>query len=159
MSMYMKAGDAISGKEGTLTAIINGKIKVVAECKNINAKITKNKAQFKALGYRGTQYKATGWEGTGSFTVHYASSEWVAMMLKYVKLGIDTYFTLTVTNSDPTSALGSQTILLTDCNLDEVEIAKLDVDSEFLDQSVNFTFSGAQLLSTFRPIIPGVQIE
>ncbi len=147
---YMKAGDTISGKEGTLTANIGGKLKVVAECKNINAKVTKTKAQFNALGHRGAQYKATGWEGSGTFVVHYISSTWVRMIYDYIKKGIDTYFTLTIKNSDPTSNAGTQTIMLMDCNLDEVEIAKLDVDSEFLDQSVNFTFSDVNILSNFN---------
>ena len=78
---YMKAEDAISGKEGALYATIDGNVTQVAECKNINAKITKKKADFKALGYRGTQHKATGWDGTGSMVVHYASSKWAKMMM------------------------------------------------------------------------------
>ena len=53
---YMKAEDAISGKEGTLYAIIDGSVIAVAECKSINAKITKNKTEFKSLGHRGTQH-------------------------------------------------------------------------------------------------------
>ena len=36
---YMKAEDAISGKEGTLYATIDGNVMAVAECKNISAKI------------------------------------------------------------------------------------------------------------------------
>lgn len=149
---YMKAEDAISGKEGTLYATIDGKVKAVAECKNISAKISKNKTEFKALGYRGTQHKATGWTGTGTLVIHYASSQWAKMVIDYAKTGKDVYFKLMVTNEDPTSNIGRQVITLTDCNLDEAEIAKLDTEAEFLDESMNFTFSGVEMDEEFSEL-------
>lgn len=153
MAFYMKAADAISGKEGSLIATINGVVRVVAECKNITATITKNKQEFHALGYRGTQYKARGWTGSGTLTIHYASTDWAAQMISYANTGVDTYFNLLITNLDPTSSLGAQSILLTDCNLDEAEIAKLDVEADFLDQTMNFTFSGATVTAFFNPLV------
>ena len=154
--MYMKASDAISGKEGSLFATIeiDGKKKhlEVAECKNITAKITKTKTEFKALGYRGTQHKATGWTGTGTMVIHYASSRWAKMMIDYAKSGKDTYFTLVLTNEDPTSSIGRQRVTLLDCNMDEVEIAKLDTEAEFLDESINFTFSDVILNEGFKSL-------
>lgn len=150
--MYMKAGDAISGKEGALYATIDGNVTQVAECKSINAKITKNKSEFKALGYRGTQHKATGWSGTGTLVIHYASSKWAKMMIDYAKKGIDTYFKLQIENEDPTSSIGKQTVTLMDVNLDEAEIAKLDVEAEFLDQSMNFTFSDVEMPEEFTDL-------
>ena len=155
MAQYMKAADAISGKEGTLIATINGVVKTVAECKSINATVTKNKQEFRALGYRGTQYKARGWTGSGTLVIHYASSDWIKMMVDYANTGVDTYFNLVITNLDPTSSIGAQRVMLMDCNLDEAEVAKLDVEADFLDQSMNFTFSGVQLMQAFDPIIPG----
>ena len=150
---FMKASDAISGKEGTIYANINGNQTAVAECKSINAKITKNKTEFKALGYRGTQHKATGWTGTGTLVIHYASSRWSKMMIDYAKNGIDTYFTLVIENKDPTSSkLGAQKITLSDCNLDEAEVAKLDTEAEFLDESMNFTFSGIDINESFNDL-------
>lgn len=149
---YMKAEDAISGKEGALYATIDGNRFQVAECKNINAKITKNKTEFKALGYRGTQHKATGWTGTGTLVIHYATSKFAKMMIDYAKNGTDQYFTLQIINVDPTSGIGRQTINLYDVNLDESEIAKLDTDADFLDQSMNFTFSDVDMTDEFTDI-------
>lgn len=149
---YMKAEDSISGKEGSLFATIDGKVIEVAEVKNISAKITKKKSEFKAIGHRGTQYKATGWSGTGTMVIHYASSRWVKMMIDYAKKGIDTYFKLVVTNEDPTSSIGRQVVTLIDCNMDESEIAKLDTDSEFLDASSGFTFSDVDLTEEFKEL-------
>lgn len=149
---YMKAEDAISGKEGALYATIDGETVQVAECKNISAKITKNKSDFKALGYRGTQHKATGWNGTGTLVIHYATSKFVKMMIEYAKTGKDQYFTLQVINEDPTSGIGRQTVNLYEVNLDESEVAKLDTDAEFLDQSMNFTFSDIDMLDEFKDL-------
>lgn len=149
---YMKASDAISGKEGSLYATIDGKVIQVAECKSINAKITKNKSEFKALGYRGTQHKATGWSGSGTLTIHYASSRWSKMMIDYAKNGIDTYFKLQIINDDPASTIGKQTVTLMDVNFDEAEIAKLDTDAEFLDQTMNFTFSDVEMPDEFKEL-------
>lgn len=149
---YMKASDAISGKEGSLYATIDGKVIQVAECKSINAKITKNKTEFKALGYRGTQHKATGWSGSGTLTIHYASSRWAKMMIDYAKKGIDTYFKLQIINEDPTSSIGKQTVTLIDVNFDDAEIAKIDTDAEFLDETMNFTFSDVEMPDEFKEL-------
>lgn len=149
---YMKAKDAISGKEGSLYATIDGKVIQVAECKSINAKITKNKTEFKALGYRGTQHKATGWSGSGTLTIYYASSRWAKMMIDYAKKGIDTYFKLQIINEDPTSSIGKQTVTLIDVNFDEAEIAKIDTDAEFLDGTMNFTFSDVEMPDEFKEL-------
>lgn len=149
---FMKAGDAISGKEGTLYGTINGEVIALAECKSISAKIQKQKAEFKALGYRGTQHKATGWSGTGSMTVYYATSRFAKMMIDYAKNGVDQYFKLQISNEDPTSSIGRQTVTLIDVNLDDAEIAKLDTDAQFLDQQMNFTFSDVDMPEEFKPL-------
>lgn len=149
---YMKSSDAISGKEGSLYATIDGNVIQVAECKSITAKITKNKTEFKALGYRGTQQKATGWTGSGTLTIHYASSRWAKMMINYAKTGEDTYFKLQIINEDPTSSIGKQTVTLSDVNFDEAEIAKLDTEADFLDQTMNFTFSGVEIPDEFNEL-------
>lgn len=146
---YLKAGDAISGKEGELYATIDGEVTQVAECRNITATITKNKVDFKSLGHRGTQHKATGWDGSGSMTVYYVSSKWAKMLIDYAKDGTDVYFKLTIKNSDPTSSIGTQNVTLMDVNINGMDIAKLDTDADFLDASIDFTFSDVEMLSSF----------
>ena len=150
--MWMKASDAISGKEGSVIANLDGTIYEVAEMKNITAKITKKKAEFRSLGHRGDQHKATGWSGTAQATLHYGDSRWLKMILDYVKTGKDMYFSVILTNEDPTSSLGVQRVKLENCNLDDADIAKIDVDADILDQSINFTFDDVDLLDEFADI-------
>lgn len=67
-----------------------------------------------------------------------------------MKTGVDTYFDIQVTNEDPTSSIGAQTVLLKDCNLDSVVLASFDVDADVLEEDVDFTFSDADLLEKFK---------
>ena len=74
------------------------------------------------------------------------------MMIEYAKTGKDQYFKLQVINEDPTSAIGRQTVTLIDVNIDEADIAKLDTEAEFLDETINFTFSDVDMPEEFAEI-------
>jgi hypothetical protein len=148
----LQAEDAVNGREGVATAEIDGEVIELMELANINVKIEKTKTEFKAMGTRNTQNKTTGWKGTGSANVRYLSTRWAKLMLKYVKQGIDTYFTIVVTNEDPGSATGKQVIQVLGCNLDSLDIAKLDIDSDILDQDIDFTFNDFNVLEEFNKL-------
>ena len=148
----LQAEDAVNGREGVATAEIDGKVVELMELSNITITADKTKTEFKAMGQRNTQNKTTGWKGTGSATVRYISSRWAKMLQKYVKTGKDTYFTIVVTNEDPGSATGKQVIQILGCNLDSLDIAKLDIDSEILDHEINFTYNDFNVLTAFNEI-------
>ncbi|MBM7868876.1 hypothetical protein JOC70_000345 [Clostridium pascui] len=151
---FLKAGDTISGQEARAYVTIDGRNEELFYAKKIESKVEKQKTEVKALGKRGTQNKATGWKGTGTLTVYYATSLFREIMLKYMKDGIDTYFDMAVTNEDPTSSIGRQTIVLKDCNLDEVSMAMFDIDSEVLEEDMAFTFEDVDLLDKFnKPVL------
>lgn len=149
----LQAEDTVNGREGTATAVIDGEVVELMELANININIEKNKTEFKALGTRNTQNKATGWKGTGSMNVRYVSSRWAEMIQKYIKTGIDTYFTIVVTNEDPGSKTGKQVIQILGCNMDSMDIAKLDVDAEILDHDFDFTFNDMNILNSFNSLV------
>ena len=148
----LQAQDAVNGREGIAIAEIDGQVVELMELSNITVTIEKNKTEFKAMGTRNTQNKATGWTGTGSMTVRFISSRWAEMIQKFVKEGIDTYFTIVVTNNDPSSAAGKQEIQILGCNLDSIDIAKLDIDSEILEQDFDFTFNDFNILTSYKQI-------
>ena len=148
---FLLASDAVSGKEGMLWATVNGQVRECAECRNVTVTLDKNKAEFRALGERGTQHKATGYSGTGSLTVYAVTSFWNKLLIDYANTGVDVYFTLVFKNEDPNSTIGAQRIQVSNVNLDGGDIAKLDVDADFLDQSFNFTWTGIKLLKEFDP--------
>ena len=152
---FMKAGDAISGQEGRAYATIGGRVEEMFYAKTIEATAEKNKSEFKALGRRGVQSKAIGWTGTGSMTIYYATPIFRQMMIDYIKTGKDTYFDIQIVNEDPNSDLGRQTIVLKNVNLDSVIMAKLDVDAEFLDEEISFTFDDVDMQDSFNSITLG----
>lgn len=118
----------------------------------LEAKITKNKTKVPVLGKPGKGNKATGWEGTGSATFHYNTSVFREMMLQYKETGEDVYFEIQISNEDPTSAAGRQTIILMDCNIDSLTLAKFDADGEYLDEELDFTFEDFKMPETFTDL-------
>ena len=82
--------------------------------------------------------------------IYYVTSLFRELMLRYIRTGKDTYFDLVVVNDDESSSFGRQTVVLKNCNLNSVVLAKLDVNAENLDETVEFTFDGAELLDRFE---------
>ncbi|WP_046213123.1 phage tail tube protein [Paenibacillus wulumuqiensis] len=146
---FLKAKDTISGQEGRAFATINNQVEEMFYIKTLEATVEKQKAEVKTLGRRGVQHKATGWSGSGTMTIFYMTSRFRQMMLDYMKTGVDTYFDIEVTNEDPTSSIGYQTIILRDVNLDSVIMASLDTESDALEEEVSFTFDGVDINQAF----------
>lgn len=117
---------------------------------NVEAKFEKTKTEVPILGKTGKGNKATGWKGTGSCTAHYNTSIFRKMMLDYKKKGQDTYFEMQITNEDPTSGAGRQTIVLLDCNIDGGILAKFDADADYLDEDMDFTFEDFSMPESFK---------
>ena len=158
--MYLKAGDTISGQEATATMLVkhpNGTTTVenMFWAKNLNATVEIEKTDVFTLGKRGKQSKPTGWSGTGDMTIYYITSLFRKMIINYIKTGRPVYFDLAVTNNDPASSVGPQTTILKNCTLDSVVLAKLDVETQVLDESVNFSFDDADILDEFQKPILG----
>lgn len=152
--MFLRAGDTISGQEGKATSVIDGNVQDMFYVKTLEATFEKTKAEVKTLGKRGTQHKGAGWSGTGSMTIYYVTSLFREMALKYAKTGKDTYFNITIVNDDPTSTIGKQTVVLYNCNIDNVVLAKLDTDSDTLDEDIDFTFDDFDILDSFgNPVV------
>lgn len=152
--MFLHAKDTISGQEARGYATINGQVEEMFYAKKIDAKAKKTKKGIKTLGRRGTQNKATGWEGSGTMTIYYVTSIFRKMMLEYIKTGKDTYFDLQIVNEDPTSSIGKQTVIIKNVNLDEVTMAAFDVDAEAMEEEMPFTFDDVDILDEFgKPIL------
>ena len=149
---YLRAKDTINGALGTCFAIIDGNRYEIMQAKNVEAKVEKTKSEIPILGLTSKQHKAGGWNGTGTMEVYYISSLFRQIMLEYMKNGVDTYFELLITNEDPTSATGKQTVLLKGVNINSMAITKLDIEKDTLDETMTFTFNDADLLDVFDAV-------
>lgn len=152
MANTIKVQDILNGAEGSCYATIDGEQILLAYVKNIEANVEKEKSEIKVLGSTATKHKAVGWSGSGSMTMYYVTSRFRKMMFEYMKTGKDTYFDIVVENTNPNSDMGKQTIVLHQVNIDSVCIAKLDVDSTELDEDIDFTFNGAEMLNSFAEL-------
>lgn len=147
----LKSKDIVAGGEGEcFYTDESGRRYNFASAISINAKITKLKTKVPVLGQTAKVNKATGVEGTGTMKLHYNISFIRKKMIEYMKTGKDFYFDLQVTNNDKTTALGRQTTILQNCNIDEIAIALLDADAEYLSEDVPFTFDSAELPEEFN---------
>ena len=152
MPTLMNAGDTIAGSLAECYVTIEGNRYNFMQAINLEASIEKVKTEVPILGKTGKGNKAAGWKGTGSATFHYNTSIFRQMMLQYKDTGEDTYFEIQISNEDKTSAVGRQTMILMDCNIDGGILAKFDADGEYLDEDMDFTFEDFKMPETFRDL-------
>lgn len=149
MANTMSAKDAISASLAECFVTIDGTRYNFMQCINLEASFEKNKTEVPILGKTGKGNKSTGWSGSGSATFHYNTSIFRDLMLRYKNTGEDVYFDIQVTNEDPTSSVGRQTIILKDCNIDGGILTKFDADADYLDEDMDFTFEDFEMPETF----------
>lgn len=147
--IIMNAKDAISASLAECYVTIEGTRYNFMQAINLEAKFDKTKAKVPVLGKTGKGNKSTGWEGTGSATFHYNTSIFRKLLKRFKETGEDIYFDIQVTNEDPTSSVGRQTVILKDCNMDGGVLAKFDADGEYLDEEMDFTFEDFELPEEF----------
>ena len=152
----MKAKDTLSAKLAECFITIGTNRYNFMQAINLEANFERTKTEVPILGKTGAGNKSTGWKGTGSATFHYNTSIFREMMLKYKDTGEDVYFEIQITNEDPTSAAGRQTVVLIDCNIDGGVLAKFDADGEYLDEDIDFTFEDFKMPETFN-LLDGMQ--
>ena len=152
-NIAMKAKDTLSAKLAECFVTIDGKRYNFMQAINFEAKFERIKTEVPILGKTGKGNKSTGWKGTGSATFHYNTSIFREMMLRYKDTGEDVYFEIQVTNEDPTSSAGRQTVVFVDCNVDGGILAKFDADGEYLDEDMDFTFEDFTMPEKFNLLV------
>ena len=152
MANIMKAKDAVAASLAECYVTKDGNRYNFMHAINLEAAVEKTKTEVPILGKTGKGNKASGWKGTGSATFHYNTSVFRELLTKYKNSGEDTYFDIMVTNEDKTSAVGRQTVILKDCNVDGGVLAKFDTEAEYLDEEMDFTFEDWEIPEKFTPL-------
>ena len=145
----MNAKDAVSASLAECFITIEGNRYNFMQAINLEASIEKTKSEIPILGRTGKGNKTTGWKGSGSATFHYNTSIFREQLYRYKETGQDAYFDIQITNEDPRSSVGRQTIVLKDCNVDGGILAKFDADAEYLDEELDFTFEDWEMPEQF----------
>lgn len=147
--MIMDAMDVIKGSLAECWVVIGDDRYNFAQAISLEASIEKNKSTVPVLGKTGKHNIASGWEGSGSMTLHYNSPVIRQMLYDYKKTGVDTYFEIEVTNEAPNSNVGNQRVILKGCTVDGGIITKFDADADYLDEDVDFTFDDFEIPEKF----------
>jgi len=136
MNSFMNARDAVSAPLAECYVTVGGNRYNFMQAIDLEAVIERTKAEVPILGQTGRGNKATGWRGKGSATFHYNTSIFRELMYRFKTHGEDVYFDIQVSNEDPTSAAGRQTVVLKGCNINSGILAKFDADAEFLSEDI-----------------------
>lgn len=141
----------INGNEGTLQAVINGRVEELGSVKEFEALITYIKKEIRAIGQRMVGHKVTGLSGDGDMSVYYNSHIFRRVADMYRRTGVFPEISLVCTNLDPATVAttGHQTVVLRGVKPDSVILAKLAEDDE-LEEDFSFTFEDYEFLDTFR---------
>lgn len=152
----MNAKDAVSASLAECFITLDGNRYNFMQAINLEATFEKTKVEVPILGKPGKGNKSTGWKGTGNATFHYNTSLFRELLYRYKNTGEDIYFDIQVTNQDPTSAVGRQTVILKGCNIDGGILTKFDADAEYLDDNIDFTFEDFEIPEKFN-LLAGMQ--
>ena len=153
MPTLMNAGDAVSASLAECYVTIEGNRYNFMQAINLEASIEKIKTEVPILGKTGKGNKAAGWKGAGSATFHYNTSIFRELLKRYKDTGEDIYFDIQVSNEDPTSRVGRQTVILKDCNIDGGVLTKFDANAEYLEEEMDFTFEDFEIPEKFTELV------
>ena len=153
MPTLMNAGDTIAGSLAECYVTIEGNRYNFMQAINLEASIEKKKMQVPVLGRVGRGNKGVSWSGSGKATFHYNSSIFRELLYRFKESGEDMYFDIQITNEDPVSSVGRQTVILKDCNLDGGVLAKFSAEDEYLEEELRFTFEDFEIPEKFTELV------
>jgi len=104
------------------------------------------------LGKVGMGHKTAGGKGTWSGKAHYNQSVFRKMADEYQKTGEMPRFEIQVSNEDPQSAAGRQTIIHRGCLCDKFTLAKFAAGEELLDEDLSGTFDSWDMPESFTDL-------
>lgn len=148
----MSALDAVAGSQASAYVTIEGNRYNFMQLYNFESNMEINTTEVPILGKTGKGNKPAGWTGTWSGTAHYNQSILRKMWLEYKNTGRLPVFDIQITNEDPTTSVGRQTIILKDCLTKGGTLAKFDADSDILDEDIEGTFDDWEMPEEFSPL-------
>mgnify|MGYP002512499096 CR=1 FL=1 len=147
---FLLERDALNGKSGSGFMTINGENHEMFGMKKFQSDAEFQESDFKVVGTTLVQKKTTGVSLTGSMTIYYGTPYFLRLLQEYLKTGKLPYFTLQITNDDPSTTVGTQTVVLYDVKLQKIPVAILDAEAEYLEMEVSFSYRTLEVLDWFK---------
>ena len=149
-SKFLLERDALNGKQGRVFMTLDGRNIEMFGVKKIQPDAEFQESDFKVVGTTLVQKKTTGVALNGSMTIYYGTPHFIRILQDYLKTGKVPYFTLQITNDDPATSVGTQTVVLYNVKLQKMPVAILDADADFLEMEVQFTYTNLEVLNYFN---------
>lgn len=150
--IQMNAKDAVYGSLAECFVTINGRRLNFMTLIEFESKWEVNIVDVRILGKVGVGHKPAGGKGTWSGTAHYNQSHFREIALEYQRTGVMPYFEIQVTNEDPSSAVGRQTIVHYGCLSDSFTLAKFQSGEEILEEEMSGTFEKWDMPERFKEL-------
>lgn len=147
---FLLERDALNGSQGSAFMTINGQNIEMFNIKKMQVDGEFKESDFKVVGTTLVQKKTTGISYTGSMTIYYGTPYFIRLLNDYAKTGKLPYFTLQITNDDPSTSVGTQTVVLYNVKLQKMPIAMLDTDADWLEEEIGFSFTNFEVLNYFN---------
>lgn len=149
MAGWTTGAPVVSGGEGSLQITDGNDIFTLANVSSVEASVDRDKSDIQPVGKRMTLHKTVGSSGSGSCTLYYMSTRFRKDMLDYIKTGVDKYYDMVITNSDPASVSGTQSVKLKGVNFDSMILGQLDGSHTELTEDIDFTFEDYEIITEF----------
>lgn len=139
-NITMNAKDAVYGSLAECFITIDGNRYNFMSLTEFESMFEVNSKDVPILGKVGKGHKPAGGNGTWKGTAHYNQSIFRKIADQYQKTGVMPYFEIQVTNEDPTSSVGRQTIIHHDCLCNKFTLAKFQAGEDLLEEELSGTF-------------------
>ncbi len=146
---YTRLADTISAQEGKAFITIDGATRELFEVSSIKAQLDMVVQERRMLGSRMTQHKVTGVTGSGSATLYFMNSEQLKQTISYIENGTRGNISLLITNSDPQSSVGEQTVKLSNVIFNSVPVTTLEESDDPVTFDSDFTFDNIEVEKEF----------
>lgn len=147
---FLLERDALNGKSGSGFITINGENHQMFGMKKFQSDAEFQEEDFKVVATNLVQTKTTGVKLSGTMTLYYGSPYFLQLLNDYLKTGKLPYFTMQIENDDPSTSVGTQTVVYYNVKLNKLPISKLDAETSSLDMEVGFTFTNVEVLNWFH---------
>lgn len=148
---YLLARDTVNGSEGKAFISRNGANMEVAGLRNIHAVASIQNTDMRQVGTRIVLAKSNGVKQTITGNLYYGSSLFSDMVLEYINTGTMPQFDIQITNSDPTTTVGTRVMGYYGCQLTgDIPLSILDSEEAMLNYDFNMTYTRVAKLEDFK---------